>query len=141
MANLSTKITNIVSQDTLERISAEYKKHQIKTRGRKPHLQKLFAKFKVKQPDLELLYGVMGGSAAVHELLQRDIQVAVDDVSLTLESLLGEIRSRIPQMSDKDLVESAKVLMQVDRPQPAVTISNNFDINKKIAQRLIEVED
>lgn len=141
MANLSTKITNIVSQDTLERISAEYKKHQIKTRGRKPHLQKLFAKFKVKQPDLELLYGVMGGSAAVHELLQRDIQVAVDDVSLTLESLLGEIRNRIPQMSDKDLVESAKVLMQVDRPQPAVNISNNFDINKKIAQRLIEVED
>lgn len=134
---LSEKITDIISQETLDKLAADYKVSFL-TKGKRPHISRLIKKYDIVRSDYDMVVGLCGGTEYLHTYLSKDIELQKDNVLDLLDHTITELKKRIPKMSNAELISTTKVLGKIsgrEAPENQVNTQINFDMDKYLADR------
>lgn len=143
---ISQKVLDVVGgQEVWDKLCIEYREKMLRYSGTKlkgkPQLVPIFKKCGLGQHIYNKVLGLIGDNALLHEALNRITQLEVNTMAALVNELTDELRKRIPKMDDKNLIELAKQLPLIlgdHRISPAVQITQQFDIDRHLAQRGID---
>jgi len=142
--SINQRVLNLVGgREVWDTLCLSYREKIVNGSGtNKPQLVPLFKAHGINERIYKQVIGIIGDKDSLHRALNRISDLELATMTAMVNQLMEELRTRIPKMGDKELIELAKnipTIMGNQAPTNTVNISQEFNINKHLAARGIEV--